>query len=100
MIETEGLISVREAAVRSGRSAATIRRWVRDGKVPAHRIGNQLLIRESDLLVKGSADQRRIAAGLVALENARLFRERMRAKYGDIDFGLVEELRRQRAENV
>lgn len=43
------LITVPEAAMRSGRKAETIRRWIRAGKLPARKVGTQHLIEEGDL---------------------------------------------------
>ena len=42
-------ITVPEAAERTGLSAETIRRWIRAGKLPAHKVGTQHQIEESDL---------------------------------------------------
>lgn len=43
------MITVLEAAKRLGRDPETIRRWIRSGKLPAEKIGLQLVIDESDL---------------------------------------------------
>jgi excisionase family DNA binding protein len=43
------MITVPEAARRLGRNPETIRRWIRAGKLPAHKIGTQHMIEEADL---------------------------------------------------
>jgi excisionase family DNA binding protein len=43
------MITVPEAARRIGRNPETIRRWIREGKLPAQKVGTQHLIAESDL---------------------------------------------------
>jgi excisionase family DNA binding protein len=42
-------LTVPEAARRIGRNPETIRRWIREGKLPARKIGTQHLIEERDL---------------------------------------------------
>lgn len=48
VLETTGL-TVPEAARRIGRNPETIRRWIREGKLPSRRIGTQHLIDPADL---------------------------------------------------
>ena len=43
------MLTVPEAARRTGLSAETIRRWIRSGKLPARKVGTQHLIEERDL---------------------------------------------------
>jgi excisionase family DNA binding protein len=43
------MITVPEAAKRAGKDPETIRRWIRTGKLPAHKIGTQHVIEEGDL---------------------------------------------------
>lgn len=43
------VITVPEAAVRAGRDAKTIRRWIRAGRLPARKVGTQHVIEEEDL---------------------------------------------------
>jgi excisionase family DNA binding protein len=40
---------VAEAARRAGRSPETIRRWIREGKLRASKVGTQHVIEEADL---------------------------------------------------
>jgi excisionase family DNA binding protein len=51
------MITVPEAARRLGKNPETIRRWIREGKLPAQRIGTQHLIAEADLEQVGDGEQ-------------------------------------------
>ena len=42
-------LTVPEAARRVGRNPETIRRWIREGKLRAHKVGTQHVIEERDL---------------------------------------------------
>lgn len=44
------MLTVPEAAAKANRSAETIRRWIRSGKLPARKVGTQHVIDEDDLL--------------------------------------------------
>jgi excisionase family DNA binding protein len=48
------LITVPEAARRTGRNAETIRRWIRTGRLRSEKVGTQYLVREEDAV--GLAD--------------------------------------------
>lgn len=43
------MLTVPEAARRTGRNPETIRRWIRSGRLRAQRVGTQHVIAESDL---------------------------------------------------
>jgi excisionase family DNA binding protein len=43
------MLTVPEAATRVGRNPETIRRWIRQGKLRAHKVGTQHVIEEEDL---------------------------------------------------
>jgi excisionase family DNA binding protein len=43
------MLTVPEAAKRSGRHPETIRRWIREGRLRAKKIGTQHVIEEEDL---------------------------------------------------
>lgn len=43
------MLTVPEAARRSARNPETIRRWIREGKLPSSKVGTQYLIDEDDL---------------------------------------------------
>jgi excisionase family DNA binding protein len=44
------LITVPEAARRTGRNAETVRRWIRTGRLRSEKVGTQHLVREEDLV--------------------------------------------------
>ena len=43
------MVTVPEAGRRVGRNAETIRRWIREGRLPSTRVGTQYLIDEEQL---------------------------------------------------
>ncbi len=43
------MLTVPEAAQRTGRSPETVRRWIRAGRLPAQKHGTQHMIDEADL---------------------------------------------------
>jgi excisionase family DNA binding protein len=43
------MLTVPQAARRTGKNAETIRRWIRSGRLPARKIGTQQVIDEADL---------------------------------------------------
>ncbi len=43
------MLTVPEAAQRAGRTAETVRRWIRSGRLRAQKIGTQHVIEEEDL---------------------------------------------------
>ncbi len=43
------MLTVPQAAKRTGKHPETIRRWIREGKLPARKIGTQHVIEEEDL---------------------------------------------------
>ncbi len=43
------MLTVPEAANRTGRNPETIRRWIREGKLRARKVGTQHVIEEQDL---------------------------------------------------
>lgn len=43
------MLTVPEAARRAGRNPETIRRWIREGKLPSRRIGTRHVLDEADL---------------------------------------------------
>jgi excisionase family DNA binding protein len=43
------MLTVSEAANRTGRSPETVRRWIRQGRLPAERVGTRHAIRDEDL---------------------------------------------------
>ena len=45
------MLTVPEAARRAGKNPETVRRWIREGKLRASRVGTQHVIDEQDLAV-------------------------------------------------
>jgi excisionase family DNA binding protein len=43
------MLTVPEAARRAGRNPETIRRWIREGKLRARKVGTRHVLKESDL---------------------------------------------------
>ena len=43
------MLTVPQAARRTRRNPETIRRWIREGRLPAHKVGAQHVIDEADL---------------------------------------------------
>ena len=43
------MLTVPEAARRTGKHPETIRRWIREGKLRAHKVGTQHVLEEEDL---------------------------------------------------
>jgi excisionase family DNA binding protein len=52
------MLTVPEVARRVGRNPETVRRWIREGKLPARKIGTQHVIDEDDLALVGAAPPR------------------------------------------
>jgi excisionase family DNA binding protein len=58
------MLTVPEAARLVGRDPETIRRWIRSGRLRAHKIGTQHVIDEADLeAVKGVSEQVELPPG-------------------------------------
>lgn len=49
-------LTVPEAARRTGKNPETIRRWIREGKLRARKVGTQHIIEEPDLAAMTGAD--------------------------------------------
>lgn len=49
MYDATTMLTVPQAAERTGRNPETIRRWIRAGKLRASKVGTQHVIEESDL---------------------------------------------------
>ncbi len=44
------MLTVPQVARRVGRNPETVRRWIREGKLAAHKVGTQHLVEERDLV--------------------------------------------------
>ena len=53
-------LTVPEAARRVGRNPETVRRWIREGKLPSKKVGTQHLIEEQDLDAVAAPDAERL----------------------------------------
>ena len=95
MVESADKLSLKEVARQLGRSLEQVRRYVREGKLPAQKLGMQWFVESRALEAFKSAN------GVVAQEDvlarARALRERIRARVGQMDVvELLEESRRSR----
>ena len=93
MIDTEGLLTVEQAAKRLRRSAEQVRRYLREGKLRGKRIGNQWFIEETALTRFGKKSGGLIPQEL--LDRADRSREETFRRNG-IVFDVVEMLRKDR----
>jgi excisionase family DNA binding protein len=57
------MLTVSQAARRVGRDPATIRRWIRSGRLRAERVGTQHVIKERDLTKAAHSDMLPLPAG-------------------------------------
>jgi excisionase family DNA binding protein len=91
MATFEGMITVAEAARRLNRSIEQVRRYLREGKLPGQRIGNQWFVEERTL--EAPSGEPLVPAELV--ERIRRTREEIRRRAGH-DFDVVEMIRQSR----
>lgn len=94
MIETEGMITVAEAAKRLNRSIEQVRRKLREGKLKGQRVGNQWFVEEASL-EKPTMEARRFYAPEFIQRVHRLREEIARANPGHV-FDVDEMLRESR----
>jgi excisionase family DNA binding protein len=86
-------LSLQEVARELGRSLEQVRRYVREGKLPAQKLGMQWFVTRRDLEAFKSNGGR--AAGEDVLARAKAIRERIQNRVGLIDVvELLEESRR------
>jgi excisionase family DNA binding protein len=57
------MLTVSQAAFRVGRDPATIRRWIRSGRLRAERVGTRHVIKEGDLTKAAHSDMLPLPAG-------------------------------------
>lgn len=81
------MLTVPQAARRAGRNPETIRRWIREGRLRARKVGTQHTIEDGDLeaLLDASSDM------------LPLPREWQRTFWGDAMPNVVDAVRRTRA---
>jgi excisionase family DNA binding protein len=91
MVTLEGMITVAEAARRLNRSIEQVRRYLREGKLPGQRIGNQWFVEERAL--EAPSGEPLVPPEL--LERIRRTREEIRRRAGH-DFDVVEMIRQSR----
>jgi excisionase family DNA binding protein len=65
------MITVPEAARRTGRDAETIRRWIRAGRLAARKVGTQHVIDEADLEAALLGDELPVPAAWQRLADGR-----------------------------
>ena len=93
MIETDGMITVAEAARRLNRSIEQVRRYLREGKLNGQRIGNQWFVYETSL---NSGEKLEPLIPIELVEEIRQRRKRIFLENGSQYFDVVEELRKDR----
>ena len=96
MIDTEGMITVAEAAKRLNLSIEQVRRKLREGKLKGQRLGNQWFVDEAELVKR-----RRGTKPLVppeVMERVRELREEVASQNPGYVFDAVEMVRRSRGE--
>jgi excisionase family DNA binding protein len=93
MVESKDKLTLLEVARELGRSLEQVRRHVREGKLPAQKLGMQWFVTRRDLEAFKSNGGR--AAGEDVLARAKAIRERIQNRVGLIDVvELLEESRR------
>jgi excisionase family DNA binding protein len=95
MVESADKLPLKEVARQLGRSLEQVRRYVREGKLPAQKLGMQWFVERRALEAFKSANGRVVKEDVLA--RARALRERIRARVGQMDVvELLEESRRSR----
>jgi excisionase family DNA binding protein len=98
MIDTEGMISVAEAAKRLNLSIEQVRRKLREGKLKGQRVGNQWFVLESEV------DRVKTKAGFLIPREVIAEVAELRRKYAEQNpghvFDAVEAVRRSREQDL
>jgi excisionase family DNA binding protein len=96
MVESADKLPLKEVARQLDRSLEQVRRYVREGKLPAQKLGMQWFVERRALEAFRSANGLVVKGDVLA--RARALRERIRARLGQMDVvELLEESRRSRA---
>ena len=93
------MLTVREVAKRTGRNPETVRRWIWDGKLAAHKVGNQLFVDEADFARhRGGGVTSSTVDPMAQIERMRALRAAIRAEGRDRGASAAEILASLRAE--
>ncbi len=79
----DSYITISEAAKKAGVTRQTVSRWIKDGKLPAEKIGRETLIKKKDLTKIGQARLAETFDSAVLLSFISEIRER--GKYSEND---------------
>lgn len=83
IVKSDDLVTVKEAARECQRTMETVRRWIWGGKLPAQKLGNQLFVKRTDLLLLSSRARELDSSGrLDALDELAAIRERIAQHIG------------------
>jgi excisionase family DNA binding protein len=93
MVEVVDKLTLKDVAKELNRSLEQVRRYVREGKLPAQKLGMQWFVERKDLdAFKGVTGK---ASGDDLLAELRALRESIRARHGTFDVvEMLEESRR------
>jgi excisionase family DNA binding protein len=95
MADAEDKLPLKEVARQLGRSLEQVRRYVREGKLPAQKLGMQWFVERGALEAFKSANGRVVKEDVLA--RARALREKIRQRVGLLNVvELLEESRRSR----
>jgi excisionase family DNA binding protein len=99
-IDTQGYITVSDAAMRLHLSIEQVRRKLREGKLKGHRLGNQWFVDEKELTGDREQEAPLIPPATIArIEELRRQANEYRASQGKPPFDAAAMLRRSRNED-
>lgn len=85
MIANKDMLPLNEVSRELERSLEQVRRYVREGKMRAYKIGLQWFVSRSDLNRFKLALQNKKMDTSYIIERARAIREKIKAQYGEMD---------------
>lgn len=95
------MMSLNEVSKDLNRSLEQVRRYVREGKLHAHKIGLQWFVPRSDLKKFISSLQDKNIEELDIVERARAVREKIKAEYGEMDgLEILDDIREERFQEL
>lgn len=101
MTTAKDMLTLNEVSRELNRSFEQVRRYVREGRLRAYKIGLQGFVLRSDLKEFKSTLQNKKVDGSNIVERARVLRERIKAHSGEIDvLSLLDETRKERLEEL